>query len=98
MARFCTDDQHISQDTFANIPAVYEGETTFIQAPRSTGGGSVRSISEASSQCGRSLREGDLITGIIDVTNERAHMIPANRAEEREELVCASVHSANHLT
>ncbi|KAF9643409.1 hypothetical protein BDM02DRAFT_3132452 [Thelephora ganbajun] len=56
--------------------------TGFIQAAGSIEDGSIGSISETSSQRGESLREGDLITGIIDLSNEHAHMVSAIRNED----------------
>jgi hypothetical protein len=75
MAYFRIDDKHISQSKFADIPAVGDkGE--FVQAPCSIEGRSTSSVLQVSSQHGESLREGDLITGIIDIANERTRMVP----------------------
>ena len=40
-------------------------------------------ISEDSSRHGESLR-GDLVTGIVDITNERAHAVPPIRNEDSD--------------
>ena len=53
-------------------------------------------VSELSSGCGDSLQEGDLITGAINIANERALMATMShtiknedRVVEKERLVCA---------
>lgn len=100
MAYFHTDDKHVSQSKFADIPAIGDiGK--FIQAPCSVESRSTGSISQISSQYSKSLREGDLITGIINITNERAHMVPAIQdascSDEKEALVSAYASFVDYL-
>lgn len=102
MAYFRTSDQHASQTKFATIPPLHDDEGPFIQAVCSIEDGKSSGMSEASTQRCISLREGDLITGIVDVTNERAHMVPEirhkGRDDEKKALVRACVRPADHLT
>jgi len=102
MALFRSFDRHYTEHKFALIPAVYDDENPFIQAACSIGDGRDSSVSEASTKRGISLREGDLISGLIDITNERAHMVPEIRNKDREgdkkELVRACVRPAGHLS
>jgi len=102
MSYFRASDQHNSQAKFATIPPVEDGDIPFVQAVSSIGDGKTSTASEASTQCGISLREGDLITGLIDITNERAHMVPAIRRKDHEnqkkDLVRACVRPAGHLS
>ena len=59
---------------------------------------------EASGQRGDSLREGDPTTGVIDIANELAYMVPGIRGEdhagEKKEMARATTwsHLEDHLT
>jgi len=100
MTYFNTNDKHISQSKFADIPSIGDiGK--FIQAPCSIESRSTSSISQIHSQHSESLQEGDLITGIIDITNECTYMVPtiqdASCSDEKEALVCAYAHLVDYL-
>ena len=73
-----------------------------VQSVSSTQDRSTNGTSKASSHRGDSLREGDLITGFVDITNERVYMVPGigseDRAEEKKEMVRAYSHPVGHLT
>lgn len=93
MSYFRSDTKHLSRKKFRNLPAI-GNIPAVIQAPSSDDNAS--SISELSSGYGESLREGCLITGAIDITNERARMVTMapgikneDRAGEKENLVRA---------
>ena len=73
-----------------------------VESASSTQDRSSNGTSKASSHRGDSLREGDLITGIVDITNERVYMVPGigseDCAEEKKEMVRAYSHPVGHLT
>ena len=53
----------------------------------------------ASGQRGDSLEEGCLVTGIIDITNERAYMVPSAQDKDKDEaMVRPYLCLAGHLT
>ena len=86
-------DKHLSQKGFAPLPTI--GDIPgFSQAIGSLDASSSSSRASAvSTRRGARLREGDLITGTINVVNERAHIVPAawssKHAEEKTKAVCA---------
>jgi len=56
-------------------------------------------VQEAFSRRGDSLQEGDLVTGTIDIANERAYMVaPNNRAGRDEALVRVCLFLTDRLT
>ena len=73
-----------------------------IQASHSIENRGASGISEASGRRDENLREGDSIAGIIDITDERTHPVPANRSKdhagEKEELVHIYIHLAKNLS
>ena len=48
--------------------------------------------STKSAKRGIRLEEGDIITGVVDITHEHAHMIPAIRVDPREKEALVSTH------
>ena len=93
------NEKHIPRKKFASISSV-DDANTFIQAPSIEDAASPGTISEVSSRLGDSLQEGDLITGIIDIANECAYMVPPvegkGRNRENKAMVCARSHLAGH--
>ena len=93
MSIFC--DRHISQKGFARLPKVgVVPSVPQLKGSLDLGSGDTTShLSAMSSRRTSRIEEGDLITGTIDITHERAHMLSAiqdpNRTLEKSELVCA---------
>ena len=96
MSRFLVEKEHVSQPRFTRIPPV-GGAPAVVQALCSLGGGSERTPSFYSSQHGASLDEGDLVTGTVDISHERAHIVPAirdgKRNAEKKALVRANFYT-----
>ena len=92
MSRFNADTKQLSQKKFADLPRI--GEIPgFVQAPSSLEGGSASDVSEISTNRGNSLQEGDLVTGTVDIANQRVHMVsPAHNAYHARKLVCTYQH------
>jgi len=94
MSRFRTADKYISQKGFAHLPDVGDNIPGVSQPEGSLESGSTSSrVSGISNRRTSQLQEGDLITGTIDVTHERTHMLSMIRGEDREDekkaMVCA---------
>jgi hypothetical protein len=101
MSSFHTQDKLISKKGFAGTLSARDVVVS-VQSVSSTEDESTDDSSKASSHRGDSLREGDLITGFVDITNKRVYMVPGvgseDRAEEKKEMVRASSHPVGHLT
>jgi len=91
MSRFQIDQRHWTQLALANIPGI-DGLDHYLQ-PRATPEpcNMDGAIPGATVKRAASLNEGDLVTGFIDINNQRAHMVSAIRNEghalEKNELV-----------
>ena len=85
-------DGHVSQGGFAHLPGIGDTvpEASQLKASIKSGSTSTHASRKSIKRAIR-LGEGDLITGIVDITHEYAHMIPAIRAKagsrEKESLV-----------
>jgi len=90
---------------FSPLPAL-DGLGWFVQPPAS---GDVSddtpdqdNIPDSALKRAASLKEGDLVTGTINVTNECAHMLPAirnvDRIQEKKLLVRRYLPPVDHLT
>ena len=59
-------------------------------------------VSEISDATAKSLGEGDLVTGIIDIANVRTYMVPPvknwDRAKGKNDTVRVYLHSVSHVT
>jgi len=93
MSRFRVTDGYTSQKGFAHLPKVGDSVPGISQPRGSLDSGSISSrFSGISSRRAAQLEEGDLITGTIDITHERAYMLPPiqdeDRADEKKALVC----------
>jgi hypothetical protein len=101
MLSFHTQDELISEKEFAGTPSAHDMIVS-VQSVSSTQDRSTNGTSKASSHRGDSLREGDLITGFVDITNERVYMVPGigseDRAGEKQEMVRTCSHPVGHLT
>jgi hypothetical protein len=76
----------ISQKGFAHLPKIGDSVPGEPQPRGSLDLGSVSScFSGISNGRAAQLEEGDLVTGMIDITHERAYMLPAIRGEDRVE-------------
>lgn len=92
---------NMSQKRFASPLAIgtipgYRQPENSLDAP-----GTSSQVSGVSTARSDWLREGDLVTGIINVTHERAYMVSAirnpERAEEKARLVCVNLSPADNL-
>ena len=102
MSRSCVTKGYISLKGFAHLPKIGDSVPGEPQPRSSLDSGSVSSrFSGISSRRAAQLEEGDLITGTIDITHERAYMLPAIRDEDHTEevkaLVCTYFSLANTL-
>jgi hypothetical protein len=84
---------YISQKGFAHLPEIGDSIPRESQSRGSLDSRSTSArFSGISSRRAAQLEEGDLITGTIDITHERAYMLPTirdeDRAEEKKALVC----------
>lgn len=89
-----TKNRPLSQEVFVSLPVI--GSIPGYRQPKGSRDSTTSRLSGASaSKRGELLREGDLVTGTINVVHERAHMVPTvrnpNRQGEKAEIVC--VHS-----
>ena len=94
---------YISLKGFAHLPKIGDSVPGVSQPRSSLDSGSISSrFSGISSRRAAQLEEGDLITGTIDITHERAYMLPAIRdedcAEERKALVWICLFLADNPT
>ena len=100
MAFFRIADGHISQARFSRLPAVC-GMEVVDQTPCSLESRSEASVSRSPSRQGVSLDEGDLVTGIVNIADDRAHMVPLiedeGRSRERKASVRANLHPVDYL-
>lgn len=100
MSRFYTADSRCSQHAFAFLPKVREDTPGVPQLKGSLRLGSAPS--HTTGVCVSHLQEADLVTGAIDITHERVHMLPAtrddNRAGEKKDMVCAYLSPADNRT
>ena len=91
MSRSRVTDGYISSKGFAHLPRIGDSVPGESQLRGSLDSGSVSSrFSGISSRRAAQLEEGDLITGTIDITHERAYMLAIcdeDRTEERKALV-----------
>jgi len=59
-------------------------------------------MSGASTKCGAKLLEGDLISGIADITNNYTHMASViqdpGHADEKSKPVCFNLYLVDHIT
>jgi len=59
-------------------------------------------VSDISSTTGKSIGEGDLVTGIIDIANMRTYMVPPvnnwDRAKGKNDVVRVYLHISGHVT
>jgi hypothetical protein len=83
MSRFRTLDKHVSHSRFATLPQVGDAPEVSRRAC-SLEEASVSSASGVSSKRRQTLHEGDLVTGTVDVAHERAQMLAAIRAADKE--------------
>ena len=85
-------DGHVSQKGFVSLPKVGDAVPAISQPKGSLDFMSVSSHASSTSRHRSMLPEGDLITGTISVSHERAHMLSAiqdsNHTAEKEDLVC----------
>ena len=76
---FLPNDNRMSCDESADPPAINHAEVA--KAPRNLDG-SASTISGLSDAVTKSFSEGDFVTGIIDITNVRTHVIPPVRTKD----------------
>jgi len=93
MSRFRTADKYISHRGFAHLPDVGDNIPGVSQPEGSLESGSTSGrILGVSGRRVSQLQEGDLVTGTIDITHERVHMLSMireeDRAEEKKAMVC----------
>jgi len=88
-------DGHLSQAGFAHLPGIGDTvpEVSQLKGSIESGNASIHASPKSIKRAIR-LEEGDLITGVVDITHEYAHMIPAIRAhkvdsDEKKLLVSA---------
>jgi len=92
MSKFRITDSYVSQKEFARLPKIGDSAPQELQPRGSLDSGSISNrLSGISSQCAAQIEEGDLVSGTIDITHERAYMLPVildeDRAEEKKALV-----------
>ena len=89
MSKFHAEDGHASREGIASLPNVGDPVPGLAQ-PKANLDGSMSSRASGISDHWLSLvQEGDLITGTIDISHERAHMVPPNDcAAEKKNVVC----------
>lgn len=93
MSNIRPSDNFISQKGFAHLPEVGNSVPAESQEKGSLELGSTTGrVSGVSVRRQSKLQEGDLITGTVDISHERAHMLSAMRDEKHERekrfLVC----------
>ena len=92
MSKFRTEDGRVLQEGFSSFPRVGNVVPGLAQSKGSLDESTSTCVSEISSHRLSLLQEGDLITGMIDISQERVHMLPAirddDRAAEKQALVC----------
>ena len=91
MSKFRAEDGRVLQEGFLSLPKVDEVVSGSAQSKGRFDGSTSSCVSELSSHRLSLLQDGDLITGTIDISQERLHMLPAirddDRAAEKQALV-----------
>lgn len=103
MSIFCARDNHLSHVKFRDLPEIGDIKAVIQPSPSIDGWSPASSVSEISlNNTASGLREGDLVTGIIDLANVRTQMVSIAknkyRSEEKSQVVRTHPASApNHF-